>query len=67
MRKRIRRDFNPAYHSYHGIKGIPFISPYAPIYLGDGIYFDSGCPGHVILGEPEGSESEKDLEREKNS
>lgn len=67
MRKRIRRDFDPAHHSYHGIRGIPFISPYAPVSLGEGIYFDSGCPGHVVFGAPEDYKSDKDLKKEKNS
>lgn len=42
-----------AYSTYHGKVRIPFISPYAPVSLGKGIYMDSGCPGHVVLGSPE--------------
>lgn len=42
-----------AYSTYHGKIIIPFISPYAPVSLGKGIYMDSGCPGHVVLDSPE--------------
>lgn len=33
--------------------GIPYISPFAPISLGKGVYMDSGAPGHVEFGAPE--------------
>ncbi len=57
MKKLRKKALGPAYSSYHGKVRIPFVSPCAPISLGEGIYMDSGCPGHVILGAPEGSES----------
>lgn len=57
MKKTRKKTLGPAYSSYHGKVRIPFVSPYAPISLGKGIYMDSGCPGHVVLGAPEGSES----------
>lgn len=66
-RRKKRIGKRSAYHSYHGIKGIPFLPPHAPISLGEGIYFDQGCPGHVVLGPPEGSRSDETLGKEKNS
>lgn len=55
----------PAYSTYHGRVRIPFVSPYTPISLGDGIYMDSGCPGHVVLGAP-GNKEEPITKKEEN-
>ncbi len=57
MKKTKKKVLEPARSSYHGKVRIPFTSPFAPISLGKGIYMDSGCPGHVEFGAPEGSES----------
>jgi len=56
MKKAKKKVLGQARSSYHGKVRIPYLSPDASISLGKGVYMDSGCPGHVEFGAPEGSE-----------
>lgn len=58
MKKAKKKVLGAAYSSYHGRVRIPFVTPKIPDSLGEGVYMNAGCAGHVVLDAPEASASE---------
>ena len=57
MKKVKKKVLGPAYSSYNGRVRIPFLRAQDPFVMGEDVYMNAGCAGHVVLGAPEASPS----------
>lgn len=59
LRQTKKKVLGAAYSSCQGRVWIPLIAPKGPISLGEGIYMNAGCAGHVVVGAPKASAHKK--------
>lgn len=53
MRLARKKTLGPSRSSPNGRVRIPFLVPRGPFSMGEDVYMDAGCAGHVTMGAPE--------------